>query len=291
MCLIVIPMASIWMFGRVKHATVVFLVMLSFLVLKAGVADYFESAPTAVFAGLNIEETASNLEGKELSFGAAGGSAWGVLTACSSNGSVGSKAIAQAFTRPEYFWPRPSAVDYNAAAAGGSNLSPASDKLCERAAATVEHYGATADAKLSADPATASGAGLAPHISLRAAKCQAPRIAEARGLSEVAVTNLTGKLVFHPGGPLPPPAPGTALPSPHHSRHPASSEQPPAIRCPLSYSLAASPVLSPRSAQECAAAQLEHPPLCCRPFPSTLEWIILFTVYLPVQKIANTYVL
>ena len=204
MCLIVIPMASIWMFGRVKHATVVFLVMLSFLVLKAGVADYFESAPTAVFAGLNIEETASNLEGKELSFGAAGGSAWGVLTACSSNGSVGSKAIAQAFTRPEYFWPRPSAVDYNAAAAGGSNLSPASDKLCERAAATVEHYGATADAKLSADPATASGAGLAPHISLRAAKCQAPRIAEARGLSEVAVTNLAGKLVFHPGGPLPP---------------------------------------------------------------------------------------
>ena len=111
MCLIVIPMASIWMFGRVKHATVVFLVMLSFLVLKAGVADYFESAPTAVFAGLNIEETASNLEGKELSFGAAGGSAWGVLTACSSNGSVGSKAIAQAFTRPEYCWPRPSAVD------------------------------------------------------------------------------------------------------------------------------------------------------------------------------------
>ena len=87
-------MASVWMFGRMtgrmKHATVVFLVMLSLLVLKAGFATYFESAPAAAFAGLNIEETTSNLEGKELRFGAAGGPTWGVLTTCSSNGSVGS---------------------------------------------------------------------------------------------------------------------------------------------------------------------------------------------------------
>jgi K+-transporting ATPase ATPase C chain len=41
------------------------------------------------------------------------------------NGKViGSRLVAQAFTRPEYLWPRPSAVDYNAAGAGGSNLSP-----------------------------------------------------------------------------------------------------------------------------------------------------------------------
>ena len=46
---------------------------------------------------------------------------------------IGSEAIAQAFTRPEYFWPRPSAVDYNAAAAGGSNWSPTNPAIRERA--------------------------------------------------------------------------------------------------------------------------------------------------------------
>jgi K+-transporting ATPase ATPase C chain len=38
---------------------------------------------------------------------------------------VGSRLVAQAFTRPEYFHPRPSAVDYNAASTGGSNHGPA----------------------------------------------------------------------------------------------------------------------------------------------------------------------
>lgn len=93
MCLIVIPMASVWMFGRMtgrmKHAAVIFLVMLSLLIVKAGFAHYFESAPTAAFENMDIE-AASNLEGKELRFGAAGGPTWGVLTTCSSNGSVGS---------------------------------------------------------------------------------------------------------------------------------------------------------------------------------------------------------
>ena len=37
---------------------------------------------------------------------------------------VGSRLIAQKFTRPEYFQPRPSAVDYNAASTGGSNYGP-----------------------------------------------------------------------------------------------------------------------------------------------------------------------
>src|SRR3990172_3817836 len=36
----------------------------------------------------------------------------------------GSSLVAQAFTLPEYFHPRPSAVDYNAASTGGSNYGP-----------------------------------------------------------------------------------------------------------------------------------------------------------------------
>ena len=54
---------------------------------------------------------------------------------------IGSALIAQGFTRPEYFWPRPSAVDYDAAATGGSNLSPANPKLTERAEGIIERYG------------------------------------------------------------------------------------------------------------------------------------------------------
>ena len=37
---------------------------------------------------------------------------------------VGSRLIAQKFTRPEYFQPRPSGVDYNAAVTGGTNYGP-----------------------------------------------------------------------------------------------------------------------------------------------------------------------
>ncbi|MBN9518043.1 potassium-transporting ATPase subunit C [bacterium] len=47
---------------------------------------------------------------------------------------VGSRQVAQAFTKDEYFWPRPSAAGYNAAAAGGSNWGAASPKLRDRAA-------------------------------------------------------------------------------------------------------------------------------------------------------------
>ena len=35
---------------------------------------------------------------------------------------LGSRLIAQKFTRPEYFQPRPSGVDYNAASTGGTQL-------------------------------------------------------------------------------------------------------------------------------------------------------------------------
>ncbi|MGA8205560.1 MAG: potassium-transporting ATPase subunit C, partial [Woeseiaceae bacterium] len=52
------------------------------------------------------------------------GSAEGSLITASDGTVVGSRLIAQPFTEPGYFWPRPSAVGYNAAAAGGSNRSP-----------------------------------------------------------------------------------------------------------------------------------------------------------------------
>lgn len=91
--IIIIPMAAVWMFGRIigkpKHAKVVFLVMLGFILVKIAGAAYFEGAPTQAFASLPIEQNVGNLEGKELRFGSAGGPLWSVLTTSTSNGSVG----------------------------------------------------------------------------------------------------------------------------------------------------------------------------------------------------------
>lgn len=91
--IIIVPMACVWMFGRIigrpKHARLIFAVMLGFLVLKTSGALWFEQAPTRAFDSLPIAQNAGNLEGKELRFGAAGGPIWAVLTTSTSNGSVG----------------------------------------------------------------------------------------------------------------------------------------------------------------------------------------------------------
>jgi K+-transporting ATPase ATPase A chain len=91
-CIILIPMACVWMFGRIvgrmRHATVVFCVMLALVLARIGGAVYFESAPTQAFADLPIAQDTGNLEGKELRFGAAAGPVWAVLTTSTSNGSV-----------------------------------------------------------------------------------------------------------------------------------------------------------------------------------------------------------
>ncbi|MDY8110142.1 potassium-transporting ATPase subunit C [Fulvimarina sp. 2208YS6-2-32] len=113
---------------------------------------------------------------------------------------IGSRQVAQAFTQPGYFWPRPSAVDYDAAAAGGSNKSPTSPDVADRGLEMVERYGATPQNPLPADLAAASGAGLDPHISEAGALYQAARIAEARGLDPVRVEGLVRSGAFSPGG-------------------------------------------------------------------------------------------
>jgi K+-transporting ATPase ATPase A chain len=91
--IILIPMGSVWMFGRIigrmRHAAVVFSVMLVLLLAKITGAVWFEQAPTQAFANLPIEQNVGNLEGKEMRFGSTSGPLWAVLTTSTSNGSVG----------------------------------------------------------------------------------------------------------------------------------------------------------------------------------------------------------
>jgi potassium-transporting ATPase KdpC subunit len=96
---------------------------------------------------------------------------------------VGSELIGQQFTQPKYFWPRPSAVSWNAASSGGSNLSPASLAMRQKTEKLLAPFALKKGEKIPADLVTASGSGLDPHISFAAARFQAPRVARARGLS------------------------------------------------------------------------------------------------------------
>jgi len=100
---------------------------------------------------------------------------------------VGSELIAQPFTEPRYFQPRPSAVDYDGAASGASNLAPTSALLLAAVRERVTAYGT---APIPADAAYASGSGLDPHISPENAARQIPRVAAARGVPEARLAAL-----------------------------------------------------------------------------------------------------
>jgi K+-transporting ATPase ATPase C chain len=101
----------------------------------------------------------------------------------------GSKLLGQQFTADKYFQSRPSAAGngYDATSSGGSNLGPTSSNLVTTVAQRIADYRSAnslaTNALVPADAVTASGSGLDPHISLRNAELQAPRVAKVRNLS------------------------------------------------------------------------------------------------------------
>lgn len=123
---------------------------------------------------------------------------------------VGSALVGQAFSGPGYFHGRPSAAGagYDAAASGGTNLGPTSDKLvngthalrpdgseepggfagvADLAVAYRRLNGLAAGAPVPPDAVTRSASGLDPHITPANAALQAPRVARERGLPEADV--------------------------------------------------------------------------------------------------------
>lgn len=102
--------------------------------------------------------------------------------------------LAQAFTQDGYFQPRPSAVGYNAAGSGGSNKGPGNPDHLANVQARIDtflvHNPAVAKAAIPSELVTASGSGLDPHLSVQAARVQAPRVAAARNISTATVEQL-----------------------------------------------------------------------------------------------------
>ncbi|MGA3026608.1 MAG: potassium-transporting ATPase subunit KdpC [Bryobacteraceae bacterium] len=126
----------------------------------------------------------------------------GSLIALNGN-DVGSELLAQGFTKPEYFQPRPSAAGngYDPTASGGSNYGPTNKKLIDRVQASVEQFrkdNPDYHGAIPADLLTASASGLDPHLSPDSALAQAPRVAKARGVSLERINALVASLTEPP---------------------------------------------------------------------------------------------
>lgn len=114
---------------------------------------------------------------------------------------VGADLIGQKFTKPEYFWSRPSANDYNPLSSGGSNLGPTSKvlkKMIEERKNNLLQQNSGTEQNIKKNLLYASASGLDPHISPQAAEYQIARVAKARGLSEDKVKDLMVRYVEKP---------------------------------------------------------------------------------------------
>jgi K+-transporting ATPase ATPase C chain len=113
---------------------------------------------------------------------------------------IGAELISQKFERPEYFWGRPSAVDFNPLPSGGSNLGPTNTSLQKsfeerKAKLMASHPG---QGEPPQDLLFASASGLDPEISPEAARYQIMRVALARKIDPSKIGNLVSKLTLGP---------------------------------------------------------------------------------------------
>lgn len=107
---------------------------------------------------------------------------------------VGYANIGQKFDQPQYFWGRPSAVDYNAAGSAGSNKGPTNPdylkQVSDRVDTLLKYHSYLKRSDIPSDMVTASGSGLDPDISAAGAAIQVRRVAQNRGLAIEQVNKL-----------------------------------------------------------------------------------------------------
>ena len=116
---------------------------------------------------------------------------------------VGYQKIGQKFDKPNYFWGRPSAVDYNTAGSAGSNKGPTNPdylkQVQDRIDSFLVHNPGIDKKDIPAELVTASGSGEDPDLSPAAAKIQVKRIAAIRHIDESKINALVDQ---HTEGPL-----------------------------------------------------------------------------------------
>jgi len=100
---------------------------------------------------------------------------------------VGYQKIGQKFDKSNYFWGRPSAVDYNAAGSAGSNKGPSNAEYLALVQKRIDTFLMVhpylKKGEIPSDMVTASGSGLDPNISPQGALIQVERVAKERKLS------------------------------------------------------------------------------------------------------------
>lgn len=115
---------------------------------------------------------------------------------------VGYQKIGQKFDKSNYFWGRPSAVDYNAAGSAGSNKGPSNADYLALVQNRIDTFLIVhpylKKSEIPADMVTASGSGLDPNISPEGALIQVKRVAKERKLSEEKVKALVETKINKP---------------------------------------------------------------------------------------------
>jgi K+-transporting ATPase ATPase C chain len=126
--------------------------------------------------------------------------AQGSLVRDESGRLLGSKLIAQAFARPEYFHPRPSACNYDASNAAASCLSPTNPKLLDSwQQERQRHQQENGLSELPpVDAVSRSGSGLDPDISPANARQQVLRVATARRVDPKQVERILSEHILRP---------------------------------------------------------------------------------------------
>ncbi|HYK76637.1 MAG TPA: potassium-transporting ATPase subunit KdpC [Daejeonella sp.] len=116
--------------------------------------------------------------------------------------TVGFVNVGQQFNRDEYFWSRPSAVNYDGGNSGGSNKGPSNEEYLTQVELRIRYFlqsnPGVKRSQIPAELVTASGSGLDPHLSPPAAKIQIARIAKIRNIQPEHLMKLVDQYTEKP---------------------------------------------------------------------------------------------